>query len=119
MKKVQHFGFDVTKSFKTNWKGKAVYVIGSEREKEETNQLWIDAKTLNIVRMIKHVDGHKEDALFEDHIPLGGGYSETTSIFYIDGEMFQYEKYHNCRANIKLNDQIFDQIHYGKYYWFR
>ena len=118
VEKIRHFGYDLAKGHEDNWKGKKVYVIGADKGEERVNQLWIDASTLNLVRMINIKDGQKHESLFEDHIKLGGGYTETTSIFYIDGKMIQHEKYHNCRSNVKLDKRFFEPKDFGKYYWF-
>jgi hypothetical protein len=94
--------YDLTQAKEDNWNGQPVYVIG----KVDGNQLWIEQKNLLIVRMI-NADDHM-DARFEDWKPFGGGYSETKCEFYINGKLVQVETYTDCKADINLEDRIFD-----------
>ena len=48
------------------------------------------------------------DARFEDYQPFAGGWSETKCRFYINGKLIQVEAYKDCKANITLEDRIFD-----------
>ena len=94
--------FDLTAAREDNWQGHPVYVVG----KEGSNQLWIDQQNLCPLRMIKTDD--KMDARFDDWQPFAGGFSETKCAFYINGKLAQTETYHDCKANIPLEDKIFD-----------
>lgn len=100
--------YDVDKFHEDTWKGKPVYVIGAGKGEETGNQLWIDQKDLYLVRMIKFDGQRKEEAIFDDYKPLGGGWSETKCTFYINNKLIQVETYHDCRANVILEDRIFD-----------
>jgi hypothetical protein len=57
--------------------------------------------------MIK-VGDQTMDARFEDYQPFAGGWSETKCRFYVNGKLIQVETYKNCKANIILEDRIFD-----------
>jgi hypothetical protein len=94
--------YDLTAAREDSWDGHPVYIIG----KEGANQLWIDQQNLCIVRMIKSDD--RMDARFENWQPFGGGWSETKCEFYIGGKLLQTETYHDCKADISLEDRIFD-----------
>jgi hypothetical protein len=84
-----------------DWNGQRVYIIG----KDGANQLWIDQKNLCIIRMIQ---GDGLDGRFTDWKPFGGGWSETKCEFYMHGKLLQVETYYDCKANITLDDRIFD-----------
>ena len=45
---------------------------------------------------------------FEDWKPFGGGYSETKCEFYVGGKLVQVETYYDCKADMTLDDKIFD-----------
>ncbi|GAC1380117.1 MAG: hypothetical protein NVSMB45_03010 [Ginsengibacter sp.] len=119
VEKIQDFGYDLSKSFKTTWKGNKVMVIGANDVADQSNQIWIEEKHFNIVRLLNFRDGHKEESLFENHIPLGGGYTETVCLFYIDGKLIQEERYHHCKGNVAIDQKIFEPKFFGKYYWFK
>lgn len=119
MEKMKNFGYDLSKGHTDFWKGKPVFVIGAGKGELNTNQLWVDQEKLFIVRMINFHNKDKEESLFEDHVPIEHGFTETTCIFYINGKLIQYENYHNCKTDLMLNEQIFEPSVFGKYYWFK
>ncbi len=112
--KMKTYGFDINKFHVTKWNGNDVYVIGSNKDDEETNQAWFDKEHYNLVRMIKYENGRKEDALLEDHVKLNGGFSETLVKFYLDGKLLQVEKYFDLEANVVINPAIFDPTNFVK-----
>jgi len=95
--------YDLSEAKEDNWEGRPVYIIG----KQGANQLFIDKQDLYLVRMIK-VGDQTMDARFEDYQPFAGGWSETKCRFYINGKLIQVEAYKDCKANITLEDRIFD-----------
>ncbi len=105
---IKSFGFDYNKFHEDVWKGKSVYVIGASNQADTTNQLWIEKEHFNIVRMIKFENNRKEEALFEGHVKLDGGYSETLVHFYINDQLIQVEKYHNLKPNASIDPAIFN-----------
>ena len=114
IKKLSSFGFDINKFHEDEWKGEKVYVIGAEKKEDSTNQVWFDKKNYNLLRMIKFDKGQKEEALFDDHVKLNGGYSETLVHFYINNKLVQVEKYYNLKGDIKIDPAIFDPDNFRK-----
>ena len=112
--KLHQLGYDLEHFHEDRWKGHDVYVIGAKDTAQKLNQLWIDKKNLFVVRFIKYTDGHKEEGILDHHQKFGGGWSETSCIFFADGKLVQKETYHNCQANVKLDDKFFDPKYFGK-----
>ncbi len=106
--KMSSLGYDLNKFHEDVWKGKNVYVIGAVKGEDSVNQIWIDKDNFNIVRMLKFEGKQKEEGLFENHIKIEGGYSESVVYFYIDGRLVQIEKYHDIKANVDIDNSIFD-----------
>ena len=106
--------YDLNKFHTDTWKGKEVYVIGADSKDEKLNQLWIDKEKLILVRQITFDDNRKEEAVFENHIELEGGWSETMCTFYINDHLIQKEYYHDCKANADIDPLIFDPSSFGK-----
>lgn len=112
--KFARFGFDVNKFHEDNWKGKAVYVIGANKNEDSVNQVWFEKGNYNLLRMIKFDNNRKEEVLLEDHVKLDGGFSETLVKFYINDHLIQVEKYHDLKANVMLDSAIFDASHFRR-----
>ncbi len=112
--KMKTYGFDINKFHESIWNGKGVYVIGADKDDEETNQAWFDKEHYSLVRMIKYENGRKEDALLEDHVKLDGGYSETLVKFYMNDKLLQVEKYFDLEANKEINPEIFNTQNFIK-----
>jgi len=108
--------YDLNKFHVDTWKCRDVYVIGADTKDEKLNQLWIDKEKLILVRQIKFDDNRKEEAIFENHILLGGGWSETICTFYINDHLIQKEYYHDCKANVPIDPNLFDPSSFGKNY---
>jgi hypothetical protein len=119
IEKVKTLQYDLQKSFSTTWKGAEVYVIGAASADEKVNQLWIDKKKLVLVRQLKYENNRKEDMWFENHIKLGGGWTETKVTAYFDEKLFMIEHYHDCKANPQLNDLLFDPTKFGQWHWYK
>jgi outer membrane lipoprotein-sorting protein len=106
--KMTSYGYDLDKFHEDTWKGKEVYVIGAEKGEDSVNQLWIEKENYSPVRMVKIENNNKEEALFEDHVKLGGGYTETLVYFFINNKLVQVEKYHDLKGDIEIDPSIFD-----------
>jgi len=119
LEQLKAFHYDLSKIHEDRWKGRAVYIIGANNNSEKLNQLWIDKERMILVRLLKFDDGRKEDAIFENHIQVGGGWTETMVSFYMDGKLLQKEYYHNCQANGILNPAVFEPSQFGKIHWFK
>jgi hypothetical protein len=100
--------FDLGKAHENTWKGRPVYVIGANKGEDDINQLWVDKSDLYPVRMIKMNGNSRLEALIEDWKAVEGGWLETRCSFYLNRKLIQVETYHDYKANIPLEDRIFD-----------
>ena len=112
--KMKLFGYDLDKFHEDTWKGKDVYVIGAGKGEDSVNQLWVEKENYSPVRMIKYENKNKEEAFFENHVRLGGGFTETLVHFFINDKLVQVEKYHDLKSDIEINPAIFDPGHFVK-----
>jgi hypothetical protein len=117
--KMKSLGYDLSKSFETTWKGKPVYVIGAAVESEKLNQLWIDKDKLVMVRFFKYENGRKEEGILDGHVKAGIGWTETKADFYFDDKLLQKEVYHDFKANVALDESLFDPTAFGKWHWYK
>jgi len=106
--KMKSFGYDLNKFHENVWKGMPVYVVGANKNQDSVNQIWIEKENFSPVRLLKYENNTKEEALFENHLKLDGGFTETLVYFYINNKLIQVEKYHDLKANVEINPAIFD-----------
>jgi hypothetical protein len=64
--------------------------------------------------MIKYEDKNKEEAFFENHVKLDGGFTETLVHFFINDKLVQVEKYHDLKGDVGINPAIFDEVNFVK-----
>jgi hypothetical protein len=103
--RVQKAGYDVNRLSEQNWKGGSVYVLGAEPNDLGRNQVWVDKKTLRVVRIIEDMGaGSMMDLRFESHQAMCKGYMETAVSFRRNGKLEQEEKY----FDIKVQDKFLD-----------
>ncbi len=112
--KLKSFHYDLNKFHEDVWSGKPVYVIGADTKDEKLNQLWIDKEKMVLVRFIKFDENQKEEGVFEKHIPLSGGWSETMCTFYINDHLIQKEYYRDCKADGMIDPMIFEPAVFGR-----
>ena len=112
--KMKSFGYDLDKFHEDIWKGMPVYVIGANKNQDSVNQIWIEKENFSPVRLLKYENNTKEEALFENHVKLDGGFTETLVYFYINDKLIQVEKYHDMRANVEIEPAIFDPENFVK-----
>lgn len=100
--------FDLARMHEDSYEHRPVYVIGADKGDTLTNQLWVDQEKLFVVRIIRSRIGSRMDARFEGYKAFGMGWSPTKCIFYINGRLAQIETYHDCRADVRLENKIFN-----------
>ena len=112
--KMKSFGYDLDKGHEDTWKGKKVYVIGAGKGEYSVNQLWVEKENYSPVRMIKYENNSKQEAYFENHTKLGGGFTETLVHFFINDKLIQVEKYHDLKGDVEIDPAIFDPGNFVK-----
>jgi len=105
---IRSLGYDLDKMHEDSWQGRPVYVIGADKDDLASNQIWFDAEQLYLVRMLRSDGPQKMEARFDNYQRFDGGFMATKCTFYINGRLAQVETYHDCKANISLEDGIFD-----------
>ena len=104
--------FDINKGYKTKWNGRKAYVIGRNKDTDTGNAIWIDLENLWIVRIIQKDKDHLIDAHLKDHTRFSKGWSETAIDIYVDGKLFQKERYSNLKTDVPLDDKLFDTFNF-------
>lgn len=118
--KLQSLGINTSIFSTSNYKGRAIYIIGAEAEDLSVPQIWLDKEHLYSVRRISKStrSGNLYDVKYDDYKKNNGYWIETWIEFYRDGKLIQTERYNNIDVNPKLNDKIFNPKLFGEYYWY-
>ena len=109
--KLKTLKFDLSLVREDSWQGRPVYVVGARAGDLRSPQFWIDKQRLYFVRMFRPVG--KDGALtsetqFNKYERLGGGWISPAVVFMIDGKTTTTEDYSEMRANVPLDDGLFD-----------
>lgn len=91
------------------WKKQTVYVIGAMKGDTISNQIWVDKKTLRVIRIIEKIDAESVmDMGFDAFQKSCGGYTETKVTFKQNGKIEQVEEYFNIKTLDKIPDEVFN-----------
>lgn len=109
--KLKTLKFDLSTLREDTWQGRPVYVVGAKAGDLHSPQFWIDKQRLYFVRMLRPAgkDGVlTSETRFNKYERLGGGWIAPEVIFMIDGRTTTTEAYSEMRANVALDDSLFD-----------
>lgn len=112
MRRLDSLRIDLEKFRSAKLEKKKVYVVGADDGDLESNQVWIDAERLLLVRVIQQekrgdktivTDTQVGDYKDVDGFPIPHEFVSTR-----DGKPYFREQYENVRVNAELPDGIFD-----------
>lgn len=112
LRRLDSLGIDLDKFHEERWEARRVYVIGAEKGDLGSNQVWIDADRLLLVRFVQRdkrgdrfvvTDTQVSDYREVDGYPIA---FEFTS--YRDGKIFFRERYENVKVNEPIAPALFD-----------
>ncbi len=116
-KLIQADGFDLSKGYTSNWKGRKAFVLGAAEGDTTAKQVWVDAEHLYVVRYLGKTGARVMDVHMSQQVPLGGGWTETWVDFYFDGKLGQREKYSDMKADRPLDEKLYDPTMFGQWHW--
>jgi hypothetical protein len=109
--KLKQLKFDLSVLREDTFQGRPVYVVGAKAGDLHSPQFWIDKQRLYFVRMFRPAgkDGTlTSETQFNKYERLGGGWVSPEVVFMIDGKTTTTEAYSEMRANVPLDDALFD-----------
>ncbi len=109
--------FDLSILHEAQWQGRPTYVVGARQGDEKTTQFWVDLERLVFVRLIRPDEQHPGstyETRFDDYRRLEGGWISPTVVFLTDGKPTFEEHYTDVKANIKLDDRLFDPSQFAR-----
>lgn len=116
---------DLTKVREDSWRGTKVWVVGAAKGDTTTSQFWIEQNRLLFVRLIEakqstqkpQEPAHLLDVTFENYQALGKGWVSPKVVIKVDGKEVQREEYRDIRADVRLQDNLYDTQTYQKAEW--
>jgi len=109
--KLKQLKFDLSLLREDIWQGREVYVVGARAGDMHSPQFWIDKQRLYFVRMFRPAgkDGSlTSEVQFNKYERLGGGWISPEVVSMIDGKTTTTEAYSEMRANVDLDNSLFD-----------
>jgi len=110
-------GYDLSRFRSDALGGRPVYVIGAEGGDDSSKQVWIDKEHLYIVRTLEYGPKGKDEARFEKHVRLNGGWCETKITFWSGRHFRQEEFYLECLAGEPFDPRLFDPKRWKEWHW--
>lgn len=109
IEKLKARGFDLSKTYESEWQGRPVYVVGASDENDQSNQFWIDKERLYFVRLLRTGQGGViQETQFNNYEKAGDGWVAPLILFYNDGQLTLKEIYSNIETHESLPPSIFD-----------
>lgn len=91
-------GYDPSKISQEKWNGKRVFVVGASAGDSLSNQFWVNADDLVIVRIREKMkSGDRMDMRFEAYRKWCKGHVETNVSFRRNGRLEQVEEYYDLK----------------------
>lgn len=91
-------GYDLNTISSQKWDGEEVFVMGAGENDFSKNQIWIDKKTLRVLRIVEALNEKEQmDMRFEAHQDWCKGYVETKVSFRRNGKLEQVEEYYDIK----------------------
>jgi hypothetical protein len=121
IEKLQKLKIDLSIVREDTWQGRPVYVVGAKAGDLRSSQFWIDKERLLFVRLIEPAGGDNSvthETLFNKYEPVkGGGWISPEVVFMVNGIRTFLEEYSDIRANVALDEKLFDPAHFSAVHW--
>ena len=104
-------GFDLSRFHETTFDGRPMFVVGARQGDTRSKQFWIDAEYLYFVRLLEPSprDSTKlQDVRFVKYRREGEAWMAPRVEVYTGGKLVFYEDYSDVKANVPLDEALFD-----------
>ncbi len=117
IRRLDSLRIDLDKFHETRLDRRRVYVMGAEDGDLESNQVWVDAERLLLVRLIQSEDrGDRRvvtDTRVGEYKDVGGFPVAHEYVSSRDGKPYFREEYENVRVNEPIPAALFDPLRWG------
>ncbi|HVF41163.1 MAG TPA: hypothetical protein VM939_14770 [Gemmatimonadaceae bacterium] len=118
LRRIDSLGVDLDKFHETRWQRKRVYVVGAEEGDLQSNQIWIDAERMLLLRLIQ---GERRagrrivtDTRVGDYRNVEGFPVAFEYVSVRDGKPYFREVYENVRVNDPIPAAVFDPSRWSR-----
>ena len=112
--------YDLSKIHEDTWEGKPAYVVGATKGDLKSKQFWVEKNSLLFVRDIEPArkdPGKMEDIRFTNYGPLADAWIAAGVEVHSEGRKIFSEDYTDIRANVRLEDDVFDPQKFASTHW--
>lgn len=119
LSKLRQTGVDPDLFYRTTYRDRPAFVIGSSPDDLARPQVWLDAERRHTLRRIgKTKDGKTLEVQYDDFLLIDGHYIESSLRFLADGVLIQTERYYNIEVDPGIDVSVFDPARYHRTYWY-
>ena len=115
--KLTENGYDMSKVYESELKGRPVYVVGTENDNKNRNRFYIDRETLCFLKTIRYNEELEVSMEFTDYKMIKGKYIATKVLFYEGGKLVMTEEYFNMNFPNSIDHSIFNPKNFEKSRW--
>ncbi len=112
IRQLDSLGFKLGVVHETTWDGRRTFVVGAERGDTVSNQFWVEADRLLMVRLIQGRRRGEQlvlnDTRFTKFATIDGYHVPEEILFLTDGKLVWKEIYTRVRVNADLSPALFD-----------
>jgi hypothetical protein len=107
-------GYDLSKIREDVFEGRKVFVVGAEKNDQESNQFWIDAERLYMHKIIYKKKSKVSEVVFADYEKMKNYWVSKTIIFKQNGKLNLIERYYDIKFPKNTNINYFNPIMFDK-----
>lgn len=118
IQKLKTLGFDLSKTYQSNWQNREVYIVGADNNSDLTSsQFWIDKERLYLVRVILNTNGIVREVEMNNYTLIENNWVATDIVFKTNNEVTMIEKYFNIKFPKFIDGSLFDVNKFKKTKW--
>ncbi len=106
-------GYNLNKIREDVFEGRKVYVVGADKDDEQTPQFWIDAERLYMHRIIYKKKENVQDVVFGDYTKMNNYWVAKTIYFKMNGKLGLIEKYYDIKFPKTIDSKIYLPENFG------
>jgi hypothetical protein len=121
IERLQKSGFDLRKIHSRIWKGRPTWIIGALSGDSVSNQFWVDAGELYLVKLVKQkqIEGKNGIELIEleKYKKINGHKVATQLSFYRNNQLYLKEEYFDIQFPKQFTEGLFEPQYFDKAKW--
>lgn len=115
---LERVGYDLDKMYEDTWRGREVYVVGTNLPDHRVAQFWIDKERLLFLRYIKPGrQNTAQEVQFNKYERLGNAWIAPEVLFKVNGRLSIKETYFEITLPDSISEDFFDPSTFVRAEW--